>query len=139
MRHRRYPVKKTTKIKASDPLSKGKGGGKKVDLKKKNRPPTLDEIDHQMVPRRLKEIEEAKNNELNGEGKKKKKKRNKNKFLELTAKMGFQQRPWEDNQQLMKRIMRTKNKALDDEMIKVKAGTAGRDVKELEKEFDETE
>ncbi|CAD5226640.1 unnamed protein product [Bursaphelenchus xylophilus] len=135
MRHRRYPVKKNTKIKASDPMTKGKGPGK-VDLRRKNRPPTLDEIDEQMIPRRLKDLEQAKQALKDGiDIKRKRNKRNKNKFLELTSRMGFHQRPWEDQEQLTKRIMRTKNKALDDEMMKVKAGKAGRDAKELDEEF----
>jgi hypothetical protein len=74
----------------------------------------------------------------------------------MTAKMGFQKRPWENDLMLANRVMRDKNRALDDELIKVinfvycfnspifkvKHGTAGRDVKEIEadiKELDEQE
>lgn len=37
----------------------------------------------------------------------------------MTAKMGFQKRPWENDVMLANRVMRAKNRALDDELIRV--------------------
>jgi hypothetical protein len=56
-------------------------------------------------------------------------------FLELTAQMGFKKRPWENDAMLKNRVIRANEQAIDDEIMKVQTGTAGRDIKELEEDF----
>ncbi|KAI6171281.1 hypothetical protein M3Y97_01053600 [Aphelenchoides bicaudatus] len=140
-KHRRYPVKKPNKAKVKNPLERM--GGKVITKKDLNRVPNKDEMDSQPLPRRWIEVQEtAKAAKEAPKRTRTGKKRAKNKFFEMTAKMGFQKRPWEDEEMLANRIARAKNRALDDELIKVQAGTAGRDPKEIEadiKKLDEKE
>ncbi|KAI6177047.1 hypothetical protein M3Y97_00865000 [Aphelenchoides bicaudatus] len=131
MTRRQYPAKKAKKINSKDPLER-----MSKDVIKKNRlnvAPTKDDLDSQPLTRKwiaiqekAKEAKEASKRTRSG------KKRAKNKFYELTAKMGFKKRPWENEAMLTRRVIREKNKELDEELMKVSIGTAGRSRKEIE-------
>lgn len=96
--------------------------------------PKKNELDDQKVPRKWREIQETSKILESKQRTRSGKKRAKNKFFgkvfafeaclfyisEMTAKMGFQKRPWENEAMLANRIIRSKNKSIDDEMIKVK-------------------
>ncbi|KAI6237112.1 hypothetical protein M3Y95_00230700 [Aphelenchoides besseyi] len=130
-RHRRYPVKKKQKIKAGDedPLRASKPKAKSQF----NAPPVNE--DEQVVPRRLKEIQKAAETAASQLRRKSSKKGPKSSFYALTAKSGFKQRPWEDVDMLANRVIHSKNKEMNEEMLKAKMGLAGRDPKELDADF----
>ncbi|KAI6186535.1 hypothetical protein M3Y98_00143200 [Aphelenchoides besseyi] len=114
-RHRRYPVKKKQKIKAGDedPLRASKPKAKSQF----NAPPANE--DEQVVPRRLKEIQKAAEAAASQSRRKSSKKGPKSSFYALTAKSGFKQRPWEDVDMLANRVLQSKNKEMNEEMLKV--------------------
>ncbi|KAH7715813.1 Protein Y41D4B.11 [Aphelenchoides avenae] len=133
-RHRRYQVKRKQKIKPNAPYNppgefSGSKGANKRDF-------NMSKLDEQPVPRKVRELNylRAKAEQLKNV---KRVKKPSNKVLYETYKMGYEQRPWEDEDRLIARINRDANKDITDQIIKAKVGIAGRDAKEIAADYKE--
>lgn len=131
-KHRRYPVK-------------GLGTAKHHRGKQNSRNPSSDAFisstcDEQPTTRNFRELQaqiaatKSQQQQKNSSAHNKKPKK-RNRFLEETAKLGYTQRPWEDEDRLLRRIVRENSELVTNEFMKAQFGTAGRPVSEIAQEY----
>uniref|UniRef100_A0A0N4ZFR5 Uncharacterized protein n=1 Tax=Parastrongyloides trichosuri TaxID=131310 RepID=A0A0N4ZFR5_PARTI len=139
---KRGPIGKKTKkskMRAADPFNVAARQAKLHDLNKINKPISETELDVQKVPRSIREILKAKEKikEQKEMMKQNKDKKVISKITEVTEKLGFKKKRYEDDSQLIRRVVIETNQAVEEQAILAKYGLAGRSQKELDKDMKE--
>jgi len=106
---------------------------RKVAIERKNDAPKAKDME-QMIPRRVREIQQLKEA---ANLPKQKKLKQKSSIIQLAQQYGFQKKIGEDEEQLRRRMLRETNRAIDHDMFRARFGLAGRDISELKKDYEE--
>jgi len=106
---------------------------RKVAIERKNDAPKSKDME-QLIPRRVREIQQLKEA---ANLPKQKKSKQKSSIIQLAQQYGFQKKIGEDEEQLRKRMLRETNRAIDHDMFRARFGLAGRDISDLKKDYEE--
>ncbi|CEF67720.1 Hypothetical protein SRAE_2000238100 [Strongyloides ratti] len=130
---------KKSKIRAGDPFNVAARQSKLININKINKPINEEELDVQKPPRSFKMMQAAKEKMKEIESKKQKNKKTVSKVTEISGKLGFVKKHYEDDSQLVRRVANKINSDVMEQTILAKYGLAGRNQKELDKDLLELE
>ncbi|CAJ0583791.1 unnamed protein product, partial [Mesorhabditis spiculigera] len=140
MKHSKIPKKNRKKLKSVDPFNKQGNHMKEKEISKKNNPPKSD-LDDQLMPRGLIEIGNAQAKLVLEESMPTFPKKTKkiSAIDKQAGKHGFQRKQFEGDRAFLARINRETYNNIADINLKAKFETAGRDKKEIDKDYEEVD